>query len=203
MNFPGGSVSNESACDAGPSGDRGSIPGSRRSPGRGYGNPLQYSCLENPHGQRSLVGYGSQGHKESDTTEVTGQVHMVFKESMMPCLKLDPKVCDYLHKWIFLGRLSWLNFQIGLLRTAVKGLTLLHCGWPLLEAQNWSMWLYVEHAKLMSTNGALTKGQRKKISNSGNLHFNAVAHLSEVSQIIKPSLLTLHSRGIVCDQDKF
>ena len=33
------------------------------------GNPLQYSCLENPHGQRSLVGYGPWGHKESDTTE--------------------------------------------------------------------------------------------------------------------------------------
>ena len=32
-------------------------------------NPLQYSCLENPHGQRSLVGYSPWGHKESDTTE--------------------------------------------------------------------------------------------------------------------------------------
>ena len=37
----------------------GSIPGSQRSPGGGHGNPLQYSCLENPHGQRSLVGYSS------------------------------------------------------------------------------------------------------------------------------------------------
>ena len=35
----------------------GSIHGSGRSPGGGHGNPLQYSCLENPHGQRSLVGY--------------------------------------------------------------------------------------------------------------------------------------------------
>ena len=35
----------------------GSIPGSGRSPGGGHGNPLQYSCLENPHGQRSLAGY--------------------------------------------------------------------------------------------------------------------------------------------------
>jgi len=34
-----------------------SIPRSRRSPGGGHGTPLQYSCLENPHGQRSLVGY--------------------------------------------------------------------------------------------------------------------------------------------------
>jgi len=46
-------------------GDAGSIPGSGRSPGEGHGNPLQYSCLENPMDreawwatvQRSLVGY--------------------------------------------------------------------------------------------------------------------------------------------------
>ena len=37
--------------------DMDSIPGSGRSPGGGHGNPLQYSCLENPHGQRSLAGY--------------------------------------------------------------------------------------------------------------------------------------------------
>ena len=41
--FPGGSESKESACDAG---NLGSIPGSRRFPGEGNGNPLQYSCLE-------------------------------------------------------------------------------------------------------------------------------------------------------------
>ena len=50
---------------------RGSIPGLGRSPGGGHGNPLQYSCLENPQGQRSLVGYSPQVYKESDTTEVT------------------------------------------------------------------------------------------------------------------------------------
>ena len=47
----------------------GSIPGSGRSPGEGNGNTFQYSCLENPHGQGSLVGYNPWGHKESDTTE--------------------------------------------------------------------------------------------------------------------------------------
>ena len=35
----------------------------------GHGHPLQYSCLENPHGQRSLMGYSPWGHKESDMTE--------------------------------------------------------------------------------------------------------------------------------------
>ena len=54
MGFPGGSNSKKSACNAG---DLSSIPGSGISPGEGNGYPLQYSCLENPYGQRSLVGY--------------------------------------------------------------------------------------------------------------------------------------------------
>ena len=66
MGFPGGSDGEESACNAE---DLGSIPGLGRSPRGGHGNPLQYSCQENPHGQRSLVGYSPCGHKESDTTE--------------------------------------------------------------------------------------------------------------------------------------
>ena len=45
MGFPGGSDGKASAYNAG---DRGSIPGSGRSPGERDGNPLQYSCLENP-----------------------------------------------------------------------------------------------------------------------------------------------------------
>ena len=49
--IPGGSDRNESACNVG---DLGLIPGLGRSLGEGHGNPLQYSCLENPHGQRSL-----------------------------------------------------------------------------------------------------------------------------------------------------
>ena len=49
-------------------GDLGSIPGSGRSPGGGHGNPLHYSLPENPHGQRSLVGHGPRGRKESGET---------------------------------------------------------------------------------------------------------------------------------------
>ena len=45
MNFPGGPDGKASAYNAG---DCGSIPGSGRSSGEGNGNPLQYSCLENP-----------------------------------------------------------------------------------------------------------------------------------------------------------
>ena len=64
--FPGGSDSKESACNAG---DLGSVPGLGRSPGGVPGNLLQYSCLENPHRERSLVGYSLWGHKELDMTE--------------------------------------------------------------------------------------------------------------------------------------
>ena len=63
--FLGGSVVKSPPANAGAPGDAGSIPGSGRSPGERNGTLLQYSCLQ---GQRRLVGYSLQGHKESDTT---------------------------------------------------------------------------------------------------------------------------------------
>ena len=64
--FAGSLGGEESACDAG---DLSLIPGSGRSSGGGNGNPLQCSCLEKSHGQRSLAGYSPWGHKELDMTE--------------------------------------------------------------------------------------------------------------------------------------
>ena len=70
LGFPGGSEGKKkkkkTACNAG---DLNSIPGLGRSPGGRHGNPLQHSCLENPHGQGSLAGCSSQGRTESGTTE--------------------------------------------------------------------------------------------------------------------------------------
>ena len=66
LGFPGSSASKESTCNAR---DTSSIPGSGRSPGEGHSDPLQYCWLENPHRQRSPVGYSPWGCKESDTTE--------------------------------------------------------------------------------------------------------------------------------------
>ena len=66
MGLPGSSVGKEYACNEG---DLGSIPGLGISPGGGHGNPRQYSCLENPHGQRSLAGYSPQCREELDTNE--------------------------------------------------------------------------------------------------------------------------------------
>ena len=64
--FPGDSDGKESACSAG---DPDSNSGLGRSPGEGNGYTLQYSCLDNPHGQRNLAGYSPWGHKELDVTE--------------------------------------------------------------------------------------------------------------------------------------
>ena len=61
MGFPGSSDVKESTCSAG---DLDSIPGLGRSPGGGLGNSLQYSCLENLHGQRCLVGYSLWDRKD-------------------------------------------------------------------------------------------------------------------------------------------
>ena len=66
MGFPVGSDGKESTCNVG---NLGLIPGLGRSPGGGHGNPLQYRCLVNPHGQRSRGGYSPWGHQELDRTE--------------------------------------------------------------------------------------------------------------------------------------
>ena len=58
-------------ASAGDTRDLGTTPGSRRSPGGGNGNPLQYSCLENSMEPGS---YSPWGRKESDTTE---HIHIV------------------------------------------------------------------------------------------------------------------------------
>ena len=58
LGFPGGSDGKEPTCNVG---DLGSVPGLGRSPGGRNDNPLQYSCVENSHGQRSPVGYSPWG----------------------------------------------------------------------------------------------------------------------------------------------
>ena len=66
LGFPSGSDGKESTCNVG---NLSSISGLGRSPGRVHGNPLQYSCLENPHGQKSLVGYSPWDPKKLNMTE--------------------------------------------------------------------------------------------------------------------------------------
>ena len=70
MGFPGGSAVKNLPAMQEPQGDTVSIPGSERSPGEGYGNPLQYSCLEN---SKNRGAWWATVHEviESDTTEAT------------------------------------------------------------------------------------------------------------------------------------
>ena len=67
--FQDGSVIKNLPANAGDGGVMGSIYGLERSPGEGKGNPLQYSCLAESHGQRNLAGYSPWGLKESDMTQ--------------------------------------------------------------------------------------------------------------------------------------
>ena len=69
MFFPSGSVVKNMTASAG-KGD--SVPRSRRSPGEGNGNPLQYSCPENPM-DREACGLQSMGSQEWNTTKATKQ----------------------------------------------------------------------------------------------------------------------------------
>ena len=78
--FPGGSDGKESACNAE---DLGLISGFGRSPGGGHGNPLQYSCLENPYGQRSLAGYSPSCWSESDMTERLSTAQLLYHSLLL------------------------------------------------------------------------------------------------------------------------
>ena len=91
----------------------GSIPGLGRSPGGGIGNPLQYSCLENPHGQRSLGVYSPKSRKESNTTEATDHTRTHHPEYSLQgvILKLQyfghlMQRADSLEKTLMLGKIE-------------------------------------------------------------------------------------------------
>ena len=89
----------------------------QRSPGGGQGNPLQYSCLENPRGQRSLAGYRPWGCKESDMTKQLSihgtQQHVPLwpLESDVPGLLPMSAVCFLLLLW---NQMLWACWKTGL-----------------------------------------------------------------------------------------
>ena len=89
---PGGSMGKESTCNAGNAGDKGSIPGSGRSLEGGHGNPLQYSCLENPmdkgawwatvHRVTKRLNWAClQGFKGLDESHLHSDVNLIHKHS--------------------------------------------------------------------------------------------------------------------------
>ena len=94
MDFPGGSDGKASTYNMG---DRGSVPESGRSPGEGNGNPLQYSCLENPMGseawQATVHGVTKSQTRLSDFTftflasSARGQTEETRRSIVSPQLK--------------------------------------------------------------------------------------------------------------------
>ena len=116
--FHGGLDFKESACNAE---DLGSVPGLGKSPGGELGNPLHFSCLENPHGQRSLAGYNPWARKGSDMTEQLSTAHvedipsipifsffiliLIFFKCFFWCVSIDHLMrrVDSLEKTLMLG----------------------------------------------------------------------------------------------------
>ena len=89
--------------------DLGLIPGLGRSPGGEHGNPLQYSCLENPHGQRSLAGYSPWDHKELDMTEwlSTAQIRTYTEYTLFIRLQSQLSRALCWKSWLFPPPYSW------------------------------------------------------------------------------------------------
>ena len=95
LDFPG-SDGKESACNVG---DLGLIPGLGRTPGGGHGNALQYSCLENPHGQRSLAATVHEVAESDTTGQLSTVQHILISECSISkiCLILG---IGHTHLWI-------------------------------------------------------------------------------------------------------
>ena len=94
QNFPGGSDGIASVYNAG---DPGSIPGLGRSLGEGNGNPLQDSCLEKSHGQRSLLGHNPWGCKMLGMTE---QFHFSSKTTPGHIPPKPHNLKRYMHPYV-------------------------------------------------------------------------------------------------------
>ena len=102
MGFLGGTSGKEPTCQCRRHMRRGLIPGLGWSPGGGHGNPLQYSCLDNPHGQRSLAGPGPWRHRVGHDW-VTKHTHTDYLEHLLQFLgpKCVNKWMDISHCLVF------------------------------------------------------------------------------------------------------
>ena len=102
--FPSGSDGKEYTWSVG---DLDSIPGLGRFPG-GYGNPFQYSCLENPHGQRSLESYSPWGHRPQvgHNCETKLTVHPNYCHFLGGCFLKTATSCSMFPSFLW-GNLCW------------------------------------------------------------------------------------------------
>ena len=101
------------------------------STGGGISNPLQHSCLENPHGQKNLVGYSPWDHKESDTTEHT-HTHKYGYKHLPQNIIMRTKWDKYIVKPYIYGRL--IKYKCSLSLAEMEDLAVM-CG-PLKHFQS-------------------------------------------------------------------
>ena len=104
LGFPCDSVGKESACNVG---GLGSIPGLGRSPGGGHGNPFQRSCLENPHGQRSLADCMQSMGSQRDR-----HVWVTKHSTAHSTVAHQPRYYWKIRLKHFLSRKYWINWAI-------------------------------------------------------------------------------------------
>ena len=98
--------------------DTGSISWSRRSPGEGHGNSFQYSCLEKPTGQKSLVGYSSESHSVRHDWSIASNEKNVLIPWLQPTSSVifgseKNKICSlfpYLFAMRWINQMSWSLF---------------------------------------------------------------------------------------------
>ena len=136
--FPGSSAGKESTCNAG---NLDSIPGLGRSAGGGHSNPFQYSCLENPHEQKSLVGYGSPGLVDWVTKHNTAayinihictHTHTYMKVYTYIYMHISMCVCVYIYIYIYDSHYS----KLGLVKVNFPSLV-----WSKWSRKNyWHVW---------------------------------------------------------------
>ena len=98
MGSPHSSVVKESACN---SGDSGSIPGSGKCPGEGNGNPLQYSCLENPVDRgawQAIVHRVESVRQDLETKKTEGGINYLITSLSLPsvAISLNSKILRWL-----------------------------------------------------------------------------------------------------------
>ena len=92
--FPGGSVDKESSCKAGDSGRCEFNPWVGKIAWRRTQQPTPVFLPRESHGQRSLVGYSSSGHKDSDMTSVTEHAYIIFGYLDYALIQFSPLVSE-------------------------------------------------------------------------------------------------------------
>ena len=88
----------ECACNAGDTGDVSLIPGSGRSPAGGNGNPLWYSCLNNPMEGRAWSANSPKGHQELDMNEHSTHTRRSYSVQFSSVAQSCPTLCDPINR---------------------------------------------------------------------------------------------------------